>query len=67
MLLHGGMGAGELFAPLLPGLTEGRRVILVDLQGHGRTVDTDRPLRVESMGMTSPPCSSTSAWPGRTR
>ncbi len=49
VLLHGGMGAGELFASLRPGLAEGRRVILVDLQGHGRTADVDRPLRMESM------------------
>ncbi|MET7935049.1 alpha/beta hydrolase [Streptomyces sp. NPDC005322] len=49
VLLHGGFGAGEMFAPLLPGLAEGRRVILVDLQAHGRTADIDRPLRLESM------------------
>ncbi|MEV5988581.1 alpha/beta hydrolase [Streptomyces sp. NPDC052051] len=47
VLLHGGLGAGEMFAPLLPALGERRRVILVDLQGHGRTADIDRPLRPE--------------------
>ncbi|SFJ48887.1 Pimeloyl-ACP methyl ester carboxylesterase [Streptosporangium canum] len=49
VLLHGGFGSGEMFAPILPALAEGRRVILVDLQGHGRTADVDRPLRPELM------------------
>jgi pimeloyl-ACP methyl ester carboxylesterase len=49
ILLHGGIGAGEMFAPILPALTEGRRVITVDLQGHGGTADVDRPLRPEDM------------------
>jgi pimeloyl-ACP methyl ester carboxylesterase len=50
ILLHGGFGAGEMFAPMLPALSAGRRVITVDLQGHGRTGDIDRPLRPEAMG-----------------
>ncbi|WP_446216253.1 alpha/beta fold hydrolase [Micromonospora sp. IBHARD004] len=49
VLLHGGYGAVEMFAPILPALAERRQVILVDLQGHGRTADVDRPLRFESM------------------
>lgn len=49
VLLHGGYGAGEMFAPILPALTRRRRVIAVDLQGHGRTADVNRPLRYESM------------------
>jgi pimeloyl-ACP methyl ester carboxylesterase len=49
ILLHGGIGAGEMFAPIVPALTEGRRVITVDLQGHGGTADVDRPLRPEDM------------------
>ncbi|WP_320066818.1 alpha/beta hydrolase [Micromonospora sp. RTGN7] len=49
VLLHGGYGAVEMFAPVLPALAERRRVIGVDLQGHGRTADVDRPLRYESM------------------
>ena len=36
VLLHGGLGAGEQFAPLLAGFA-GRRVITVDLPGHGGT------------------------------
>ena len=43
VMLHGGIGASETLAPLVPGLD--RRVILADLQGHGHTPDADRPLR----------------------
>jgi len=44
ILLHGGLGSGEMFGPILPALSERHRVIAVDLQGHGRTADIDRPL-----------------------
>lgn len=44
VLLHGGLGSGEDFATILPTLTEGRKAIVVDLQGHGRTADVDRPI-----------------------
>lgn len=50
VLLHGGLGALEMFGPNLPALAKGRQVIAVDLQGHGRTADIDRPLSVELMG-----------------
>jgi pimeloyl-ACP methyl ester carboxylesterase len=49
MLLHGGLGSGEMFGPALEGLAESHRVITPDLQGHGRTADVDRPLRLETM------------------
>ncbi|MFN8482389.1 MAG: alpha/beta hydrolase [Anaerolineae bacterium] len=49
VLLHGGLGAIEMFGDLLPQLAEGRQVIAVDLQGHGRTADIDRPPRFELM------------------
>ncbi|WP_326563505.1 alpha/beta hydrolase [Micromonospora peucetia] len=49
LLLHGGFGAVEMFSAILPALAARRRVIAVDLQGHGRTADVDRPLRYESM------------------
>ena len=49
VLLHGGVGASEMFAPLLPALAENRQVITIHLQGHGHTADIDRPLRFESM------------------
>ncbi|WP_203817250.1 alpha/beta fold hydrolase [Paractinoplanes ferrugineus] len=46
ILLHGGLGSGEMFGPALAGFTEHHQVILPDLQGHGRTADIDRPLDV---------------------
>jgi len=49
LLLHGGLGSGEMFAPVLPALAERHQVIAVDLQGHGRTADIDRPLDVRLM------------------
>jgi len=49
ILLHGGRGAIEMFGPNLPELAKGRQVIAVDLQGHGRTADIDRPLSAELM------------------
>jgi len=49
VLLHGGLGAGSMFGPVLPALAAKHRVILVDLQGHGRTADIDRPLDIRFM------------------
>ncbi|MER6587725.1 alpha/beta fold hydrolase [Micromonospora chalcea] len=49
VLLHGEYGSTETFAPVRPALATRRRLIAVDLQGHGRTADVDRPLRYESM------------------
>jgi pimeloyl-ACP methyl ester carboxylesterase len=49
ILLHGGLGSGEMFGPVLPALATNHRVVAVDLQGHGRTADIDRPLRAELM------------------
>jgi pimeloyl-ACP methyl ester carboxylesterase len=49
ILLHGGLMSGELFAPILPALTERHQVIVPDLQGHGRTADIDRPIDVRLM------------------
>ena len=46
ILLHGGLGSGEMFRPVLPTLAEHHQVIAVDLQGHGRTADIDRPIDV---------------------
>jgi pimeloyl-ACP methyl ester carboxylesterase len=50
ILLHGGLGSGDMYGPILPVLAAGRRVITVDLQAHGRTADVDRPLRYETLG-----------------
>ena len=49
ILLHGGYGMTATFAELLPAFSADHQVIAVDLQGHGRTADIDRPLRFESM------------------
>jgi pimeloyl-ACP methyl ester carboxylesterase len=49
ILLHGGVGAIEMFGEVLPLLAEGRQVIACDLQAHGRTADIDRPLSIEQM------------------
>ena len=49
ILLHGGLGSGEMFGPVLPALAARHQVIAVDLQGHRRTADIDRPLDVRLM------------------
>jgi pimeloyl-ACP methyl ester carboxylesterase len=49
ILLHGGLGSGEMFGPLLPALGERHQIIAIDLQGHGRTADIDRPLDIRLM------------------
>ena len=49
ILLHGGLMSGETFGPVLPLLAERHQVIVVDLQGHGRTADIDRPIDVRLM------------------
>ena len=50
LLLHGGLGSFDMFAPILPKLIESRTVIGVDLYGHGRTALTDRPMSLVDMG-----------------
>ncbi len=49
ILLHGGLGSGEMFGPVMPALAERHQVIAVDLQGHGRTADIDRPIDIGLM------------------
>jgi pimeloyl-ACP methyl ester carboxylesterase len=49
ILLHGGLGSGEMFGPVLSALAERHQVIAVDLQGHGRTADVDRPFDLGHM------------------
>ena len=44
VLLHGGLGSGEMFGPVLPAFADRHQVIVPDLQGHGRTADIDRPI-----------------------
>ena len=49
ILLHGGLGSGEMFGPTVGLLAEHHQVILPDLQGHGRTADIDRPIDIRLM------------------
>jgi pimeloyl-ACP methyl ester carboxylesterase len=49
ILLHGGIDP-DSFGSNLAELAKGRQVIAVHLQAHGRTPDTARPLRCETLG-----------------
>jgi pimeloyl-ACP methyl ester carboxylesterase len=50
MLIHGGLTTiGEMAVWVQP-LAKTRRVIAVEMQGHGRTADTDRPRSFATMG-----------------
>jgi pimeloyl-ACP methyl ester carboxylesterase len=49
VLLHGGFGSVEMFGPNIDLLAAHRRVIGVDLQSHGRSPASTRPMRFESM------------------
>jgi pimeloyl-ACP methyl ester carboxylesterase len=43
VLLHGGAGNSEHWGFQVPALAEGRRVLLVDSRGHGRSTRDDQP------------------------
>lgn len=49
VLLHGGVGGIEMFGPNLAALSQKHHVIALDLEGHGRSGDAERPLRYETM------------------
>jgi len=50
VLLHGAFNTIPMaFGMLIPELSKGRQVIAVEMQGHGRTADIDRPFSFESM------------------
>lgn len=50
ILLHGGLMTIDLnFGPLLEPLAASRRAVAVELQGHGHTADTDRPMSIEAL------------------
>ncbi len=49
LLLHGGLGSIDMFAPVLPSLIQNREVIGVDLHGHGRTTLGDRRIDLQAM------------------
>ncbi|BCH25507.1 alpha/beta fold hydrolase [Mesorhizobium sp. L-8-3] len=50
LLLHGGLGSIDMFAPIMPSLEADRQVIAVDLQGHGRTTLGERPIDHKAIG-----------------
>ncbi|MDX6556455.1 MAG: hypothetical protein QOD86_2650 [Miltoncostaeaceae bacterium] len=50
LLLHGGLGSFDMFGPVLPILGEGRRVIGIDLLGHGHTELGSRAVNLIEMG-----------------
>src|SRR5688572_18918921 len=51
LLLHGGLGSIDMFRPgMLPTLAKNRRVIAVDLHGHGRTALGERPISLPDIG-----------------
>ena len=49
VLLHGAYMTIGTMGPILPGLAGTRQVIAVEMQGHGRTADIDRPITYEQM------------------
>jgi pimeloyl-ACP methyl ester carboxylesterase len=49
VLLHGAYMTIDAMGEVAPALAETRQVIAVELQGHGRTADIDRPLTYEQM------------------
>src|ERR671916_3259532 len=49
VVLHGAYMTIDSMGELVPGLARDRQVIAVELQGHGRTADVDRPLTYEQM------------------
>lgn len=49
MLIHGGFGSVEMFGPNIALLAADRKVIGVDLQGHGGTGPLRRPMTFETM------------------
>lgn len=49
VLLHGAFATASMWGPIAETLAERHQIIAVDLQGHGKTADIDRPIRYESM------------------
>jgi pimeloyl-ACP methyl ester carboxylesterase len=50
VVVHGGFGTVEMFGGALDRLAGDRRVVFVELQGHGHTADVDRPFSYEAFG-----------------
>ncbi len=49
VVLHGAYMTIDAMGEIVPAIAETRQVIAVELQGHGRTADIDRPLSYEQM------------------
>jgi len=49
IVLHGAYMSIPEMGEIVPRLPETRKVIAVELQGHGRTADIDRPLSYKQM------------------
>jgi pimeloyl-ACP methyl ester carboxylesterase len=50
IIAHGGFMQASLLGDLPAHMAANRRVIAVEMQGHGHTADTDRPLSLEAFG-----------------
>jgi pimeloyl-ACP methyl ester carboxylesterase len=50
IVTHGGFGLTTMFGGLLDELADERQVVAIELQGHGRTRDIDRPFSFASFG-----------------
>jgi pimeloyl-ACP methyl ester carboxylesterase len=50
LAVHGGYGLASTFDELLSGLAEHRRVVAIELQGHGHTRDIDRAFSFAGLG-----------------
>jgi pimeloyl-ACP methyl ester carboxylesterase len=50
IVVHGGFGLTTMFGGLLDTLAEQRRVVAIELQGHGHTRDIDRAFSFEAFG-----------------
>ena len=50
LVLHGGLGSISMFGPVLPALAARRKVIAVDLHGHGRTALGSRDISLTDIG-----------------
>ena len=49
VVVHGGFGVVEMFGDVLDRLAAGRRVVAVELQGHGHTADVGRPFTWDAL------------------
>jgi len=49
LVLHGAYMSTDSMGPFIEKLARSRQVIAMDLQGHGRTADVDRPITYEQM------------------